>query len=166
MTDVPGRLALEHPDAPPWYKLALADYGMRELTKDGGLNPRVHAMLLNHTHFPDDLIRKDTAWCAAAMSSWIERAGFKSAHSASAAAYEKFGEACDWKIGCVVVVPRTGGSGRHVTLYAGDVDAHTFIGYGGNQRNGCFPSFYPKLKVVARRWPKELLSASASRTPR
>lgn len=150
------RQKFERPDAPEWYQLALDDYGMTELMSDGGLNPRVRRMF-EHTRFPLHLVNEKTSWCAAAACRWIEEAGYVSPHSASAAAFMSYGDHSDWKIGAFILIPREGGSGYHVTQYAGDAPHHMFWGLGGNQRNGVLPALYAKAHAVAKRWPNKKL---------
>lgn len=154
---VPGRVALEHESAPDWYKLALQDYGMRELLPDGTLNPKVRKLFADYTKFPTDLVNKTTPWCAAQMCAWLERSGWESPHSAAASSFLNYGVPSGWVRGAICVIPRIGGSGFHVTMFAGTVDSSLFIGYGANQRDACLPAFYQMVKVVAKRWPDKRL---------
>lgn len=141
---------------------ARKDDGLRELV-DGELNPKVRAFF-THTRFPMKLVNKKTAWCAAAVCAWLERAGIRSPRSARAADFKGYGTAVELAAiqpGDLVFFPPTnpdaGGSG-HITVFV-RWDGRKLSCFGGNQSNMACEKPYSADGAVVRRPPSGPLAA-------
>jgi uncharacterized protein (TIGR02594 family) len=131
-----------------------------ELLPDGKLNPVVRSYF-KHTKFPEALINVKTAWCAAALCTWLERAGIRSPRTARAADFARYGTAVDIDnllpgdiVGFSPHDPDAGGSG-HVALFVGwSVAAGKARVLGGNQANCVCVDLRDRDKIAwARRTP-------------
>lgn len=141
----------------PWLTEAHKDLGLRELVA-GDLNPEVRAYF-RHTRFPPALITKKTAWCAAAICAWLERAGCRSPRTARAADFARYGTAVELQHaqpGDIVVFgkadPDAGGSG-HVALLQKRKSETEWAVLGGNQNQRVCIALRPVARVVAVRRP-------------
>jgi uncharacterized protein (TIGR02594 family) len=141
----------------PWLTEAHKDLGLRELVA-GDLNPEVRAYF-KHTRFPPEMITKKTAWCAAAICAWLERAGYRSPRTARASGFARYGTAVELQRaqrGDIVVFgkadPDAGGSG-HVALLWHPQSASEWQVLGGNQGNRVCIALRPVARVVAVRRP-------------
>jgi uncharacterized protein (TIGR02594 family) len=130
------------------------------------LNPKVRAYF-KYTRFPAKLVNKKTAWCAAALCAWLERAGIRSPRSARAADFRTYGAAvalADAQPGDIVYFPPhnpdAGGSG-HITVFeAWETDAlGKLLCLGGNQSNSVCVKTYGREGAEVRRPPGALRSA-------
>lgn len=134
----------------PWLKVALKEKGTAEVPgpKD---NPRIREY-----HGSVDLIAgDDTAWCASFVSWCLEHAGYKSANSARARDYVRYGLPMDKPTkGCIVIFWRGAPDAAtgHVGFYMGEKPDSILV-LGGNQSNQVCEAFYPKHRVLAYRWP-------------
>jgi uncharacterized protein (TIGR02594 family) len=145
---------------PEWMKLAARDVGVRELP-GVAVHPRI-AEYYTHTRLggmPND---DETAWCSAAMCTWMEESGYKSTRSAKARSWLGWGDPIKLpKLGCVVVFSRGDPAKEqgHVGLFC---ELDTLAGHimllGGNQRGGGGSvsfSRYPRARLLGFRWPNE-----------
>jgi len=96
------------------------------------------------------------AWCGSFANYVVNRAGFQGpANPARAKNWEAWGNATDKPApGCVVLVERNAGSGRHVSFFVKE-DANNVYLLGGNQSNSVQVSKYPKSKLVGYRVPTQ-----------
>lgn len=143
-----------------WLKIAKSEIGTKEIRGEEH-NPRVVQYYADAGHgwVKDD----ETAWCAAAVGSWLERSGFASSKSLAARSYLNWGKRLTKpKIGCIVVFSRGNPNGwqGHVGLYMGETDTHIKV-LGGNQNNEVNISNYSKSRLLGYRWP---VTAINSRT--
>lgn len=143
-------------DVPLWLLVMRKYHNLPEIV-DGKLNPIIRGFLVDHTHFPPDLINSKTSWCAALVSASLEKSGVKSMHSAAAIAYERFGVPCDpYRIGAILVFKRADPSNpkaRHVGLSEGIAVPGRVYVRGGNQDNRCSVKDRSIEDVVTARWP-------------
>ena len=143
-----------------WLKLAQSEIGTSEIVGKHH-NPKIIKYYADAGHgwVQDD----ETAWCAAAVGSWLERAGFAGSKSLAARSYLNWGKKLKKpKKGCIVVLSRGNPKGwqGHVGLYMGETANHIKV-LGGNQNNEVNISSYPKSRLLGYRWP---ITAMNSRT--
>jgi len=125
------------PTGKPWVDVAMADIGLQEIPGPQH-NARVVEMFrkAGHAWVDDD----ETAWCAAAMSAWLEESGTPSPKTLGARQFLKWGRAIDEPVpGCIVVMWRGSPNGwqGHVGIYMGEAQGGRAIRVlGGNQKNG------------------------------
>lgn len=113
-------------------------------------------MVFSHTDCPlgDQML----AGCAATVCAALELTGFKSTHRADAISYADYGDPCELKYGCIVVIEHQTGN-HHVTFcdQQGEIDPSQFQCLGGNQSHSLKDSVYQfgpgGDKVIATRWP-------------
>lgn len=139
-----------YPNAPDYFRKALSFLGIPELM-DHKLNPLIEAWLVNHTHFPADMVNPRTKWCAAFVSAMLEQSGMKSPHTAAAARYQRFGTPTDSDLYSILVI-RRGEESFHVAFGAGPA-GDSVLALGGNQGNTVSIKLYPRSAVLARRMP-------------
>uniref|UniRef100_A0A7V4G8E4 TIGR02594 family protein n=1 Tax=Desulfobacca acetoxidans TaxID=60893 RepID=A0A7V4G8E4_9BACT len=87
------------------------------------------------------------------VCAWMERAGHQSTRSAAAASWRNWGKELPdggQRLGCVVVMSRTGGN--HVGLYLDEDDVGVYC-LGGNQGNRVSVRRYPWERITNFRWP-------------
>jgi uncharacterized protein (TIGR02594 family) len=137
------------PHVPSWLLLALSDLGRGIVEKAGSKhNPEIV-----NAHGYTTLKAKDdeTPWCSSYVCYVMERLGIKSTRSAAAASWASWGkELEDPRLGCVVVMSRTGGN--HVAFYL-DQDSVGVYCLGGNQDNRLSVRRYSGDRVTSFRWP-------------
>lgn len=147
---------------PIWMQLAAKDIGVRELP-GVAVHPRIatyythaHDLSLHNVRSAND---SDVAWCAAAVSCWLDESGYVSANTARARRYLGWGETLDTpRFGCLVVLKRgdpSSGKG-HVAFYLEPAsDAKLWL-LGGNQGNSVrYSNTYSVADVLGYRWPRE-----------
>lgn len=150
---------------PAHYKLAEKDIGMKEI-KGRRHNKKVLSMFKDVGH--DEIDNDETSWCAAAVGSWLERAGIPGTGSLAARSYQKWGfgvELADAKPGDVVVFWRVDPNSwqGHVGLYVSHNDTHVQV-LGGNQSNQVKISNYPVDRLLAvRRAPGQSAPTKSGR---
>lgn len=134
--------------------IAARDIGVRE-RPGPAVHPRI-AEYYEHTHLDGEQNDDTTAWCAAAMSCWLDEAGYLSPNTARARKYLDWGETLQApRFGCIVVFSR--GSAGHVAFYCGEGEPGCHLVLGGNQRNTVrFASDYEIARVLGYRWPRDL----------
>ena len=144
---------------PQWLTEAREDIGVAEI-KGIEHNPRV-LRLWRDAHIPR-VVDDETAWCAAAVGAWLERALIRSTRAANAMSYKTWGldvfesGALAVPLGAILVKPRPGSDWMgHVTLAVGVTRDGLVCGLGGNQKDRVgIDTFDPKV-FVAGRWPIE-----------
>lgn len=137
----------------PWMDWLERNLGQKEISGNRA-NPFIvdlfrYTSLSGHKLATSD----ETAWCAALACAALEKNGFSSPKSASAATFDTYGTECELKYGAVLTFRRKGGSGRHVTFYRGTDARGRLKCLGGNQGNSLRESYYPKDDLVSIRWP-------------
>jgi len=155
----------EHEDDPPWLLLAMKQLGCREIVKDS-LNPVVRAFF-EFTTFPPKLVNKKTAWCSAFACTMLEKAGYRSPHSAAAKSFLVFGrEIVKPRRGAILVFTRGAADAAtgHVGFYVGET-AEELLVLGGNQGNCVSVQRYPKSRLMAVRWPVDKLKPPKAPKP-
>jgi len=139
---------------PKWLTLARAELGTKEAPGDAN-NPRVLQYYVDAGHA--EIHEDSTAWCSAAMGSWLKRSGIKPSGSLMAKSYLTFGAGLPGpRIGCIAVLWR--GSPTAATGHVGFVTGFTGTEIsllGGNQgANGVVSvETFPRSRVLAYRWP-------------
>ena len=137
---------------PQWIAVALGEVGVVEDTRPGMSNPRIEQY---HAITSAGTAADDVSWCSSFTSWSLEMAGVKSTRSKTAASYLTWGEPCDLKFGCVVLMAKSdadaGGSG-HVGFYLGSFGDSFFL-LGGNQSQRVDIGVRKLANIVAKRWP-------------
>lgn len=138
-------------DLPVWLTVALFDLarGVEEIA-GAQHNPDIVAA---HGHTTLGAKDDETPWCSSIMCAWMERAGLPSTRSAAAASWRTWGQELpsgDQRLGCVVVMSRTGGN--HVALYLDEDEAGVYC-LGGNQGNRVSVRRYAWANITNFRWP-------------
>jgi uncharacterized protein (TIGR02594 family) len=139
---------------PRWLTLAWTDLGVAE-TPGPNHTARVVGYYadVGHPQVTDD----ETAWCAAFLGSCLERAGVPSTRSLMARSYLDWGQplrAC--RHGAVAVLSRTADPALgHVGFLVGET-ADAIILLGGNQGNRVRVESFPRMRLLAVRWPVSL----------
>lgn len=137
----------------PWMDWLERNKGQKEISGTKA-NPFIvdlfrYTSLRNHPLATSD----ETAWCAALACAALEKNGYDSPNSASAATFDKYGTETELKYGAILTFRRTGGSGRHVTFYVGTDFQGRIKCIGGNQSNSLKESVYDRSGLIAVRWP-------------
>lgn len=146
-------------DDPAWVIEARDDVGVSEV-KGSKHNQRVLQLWIdaNLAHVQDD----ETAWCAAAVGAWLERAGVRSSRKPNALSYLDWGidvfesGALAVPLGAILVKRRPGAEWQgHVTIAVGVTPDGLICGLGGNQKDRVgIDTFDPRVFIAAR-WPVE-----------
>jgi uncharacterized protein (TIGR02594 family) len=101
-------------------------------------------------------------WCAGFINFVLTRAGYDSTGDLSAASYHHYGiKVNEPQPGDIVLLRRSGGSGRHVAFFYGwsfDNGVKYIQLLGGNQDHGVNITAYPIASVVEYRRPIKKLS--------
>jgi len=163
---------------PPWGKVALKHYGVKEFHGLDKNNPVIVEFIKLATKgktLPDE-----TSWCSAFAVACILGAGIKPVYGLVAKSWKGFGrkleKPVDW---CIVVIdspnPKAETWQGHVTFYLSPKTAYElmvalgvkgkiynpnkyFIGFGGNQNNQVGFNLYPLSLIEACVWPIEYLN--------
>ncbi len=133
---------------PPWMLVASQELGVSEILGPRH-NPRIVAYHDSTTLSADE---DEVPWCSSFVDWCFRQVDIEGTHSAAARSWDKWGNATPLRLGAVVTVPRTGGSGRHVFFAAGWTSTHVF-GLGGNQGNKVSVAVYRQPTLTAKRWP-------------
>lgn len=99
----------------------------------------------------------ECAWCAAFIGRCLVESGFRSTGSAAAISYKEFGEPCELVPGAIVVFEWSDGS-HHVTICDHIMNLAYVSCIGGNQSDMVKFSNFPRERIVATRWPKDVLN--------
>jgi uncharacterized protein (TIGR02594 family) len=145
---------------PDVLKAAFADLGLKELPGNKH-NPRVLEMFKDsgHAWVKDD----ETAWCAAAVGSWLKAAGLPGTNSLAARSYEQWGrKTTSPKRGDIVIFTRGSGWQGHVALYLGEANGRIWH-IGGNQSNSVSITSTPRSKLLSIRVPVTVLNSRTSK---
>lgn len=116
---------------PTWLEVALQELqaDVREVPGPGD-NPRVVEYHQSCTLKATD---DDVPWCSAFVNWVMQRVGYNGTKSAAAISWAKWGrELENGRLGCIVVMSRTGGN--HVGFYLDEDQSGVYI-LGGNQGN-------------------------------
>jgi uncharacterized protein (TIGR02594 family) len=101
-------------------------------------------------------------WCAGFINYVLEHAGYDSTGNLSAASYHNYGiKVNDPKPGDIVLMRRSGGSGRHVAFFYGYTydNGITYVQLlGGNQDHAVNITAYPIASIIEYRRPIKKLS--------
>lgn len=94
----------------------------------------------------------ETPWCSAFACACMELAGIESPRHALAWSWLNWGvEIPDFRRGCILVYKDL----NHVGFYRGVHEAgQTIETIGGNQSNKVCTTFYPKERLISKRWIK------------
>lgn len=147
---------------PKWLVMARAEVGVKEW-KGRKHNPKIVAYFKDARH--PGMKNDETPWCAAFVGAMLERCGVPSSGSLAARSYEKWGEACEPAVGCVVTLWRgspTSWQG-HVGFYVGGAGSGRIRILGGNQNDAVNIQSFPEHRVTSYRRPRKL---SKSKTVR
>jgi uncharacterized protein (TIGR02594 family) len=143
----------------PWLQLAEADIGLTEI-RGSNDNERIVEMFATagHSWVDDD----ETAWCAAAVCHWLEKAGIPSPKTLAARGFLKWGREISEPVkGCIVVMARGNPRGwqGHVGFYMGEADGgRSILVLGGNQRNAVNVQKFRKRYRYRGKWHDRVLS--------
>lgn len=137
--------------------IAARDIGVRELPGKA-THPRI-AEYYKHAHVDPESNDGDTSWCAAALSCWLDEAGYLSPNTARARKYLNWGDAIEQpRLGCIVVFSRglpSNGQG-HVALYCHPGSAGNIVVLGANQGNSVRFAERETARILGYRWPRQL----------
>lgn len=114
---------------PSWVDVALQELqaGVKEVPGPGD-NPRVIEYHQSCTLKATD---DDVPWCSAFVNWVMQQVGYKGTKSAAAISWKDWGKELDeGRLGCIVVMTRTGGN--HVAFYLDEDKSGVYI-LGGNQ---------------------------------
>jgi putative chitinase len=138
-----------------YFELAQKDLGLSEIVGADD-NPKIVAMFkdVGHSWVDND----ETAWCAAAVGSWLERSGIKSTGLLNARSYLEWGdkvELADARPGDVVIFSRGDPNGwqGHVALFV-EKTSSTIKVLGGNQGNKVSFKNYAVDRLLGVRRPR------------
>ncbi len=138
--------------AQPHFKLAESEIGTKEIKGDRD-NPEIVRMFADVGHSQID--NDETAWCAAAVGSWLERSGIPSTGALNARSYLNWGTPIDLEDaqpGDIVVFYRGDPKGwqGHVGLYVAHT-ATTVDVLGGNQGDMVQVKAYARERLLGVR---------------
>jgi len=138
-----------------YYELAKSELGLSEVhgAKD---NPRIVKMFADVGHSWVD--NDETAWCAAAVGSWLERSGIKGTGKLNARSYLDWGDEVDLedaRPGDVVIFSRGDPNGwqGHVALFESNLGQFIKV-LGGNQGNKVSIANYATSRLLGVRRPR------------
>ena len=102
----------------------------------------------------------DEAYCAKAMSAWLELCGIRSTRSPAARSFGKWGQELDGPaVGCVVVFWRKSVDSAfgHVGLVVGKDSSGNIVVLGANQQDAVNIKSFTKSRIIAGgfRWPPD-----------
>lgn len=139
-------------DDPSWLKAAYGELGVAEIP-GAGSNPRI-VEYHQSTTLDKELAQSDeTPWCSSFTNFCLTQSGQKGTDSAWARSFLKWGYPMDIpRRGCIAVFTR-GYDGGHVGFYIKEIDGKILV-LSGNQSNKVCEAFYPKVRLIAYRWPK------------
>ncbi len=123
-----------------------------------GINEKQNSKIIQEYHESGGLnANAETPWCASFVNYVVNEVGFKGPlNPASAKNWETWGQHAEIpKEGCIVLLKRHGGSGRHVGFYAGETPDGKILIRGGNQDNEVNVKEYPKSRIVDYRIPTQ-----------
>ncbi|MEX2126950.1 MAG: TIGR02594 family protein [Xanthobacteraceae bacterium] len=148
-------------DDPAWLKAAFGDLGIKEVPGKAA-HPRVVEMFADARapHVKDD----ETAWCSAAVCSWMVRAGQRPTYSLAARSWRQWGKPVSGVVprGAVVVFRRGSGWQGHVAVALGDQGSNILV-IGGNQQNSVSIIGYSRAALVDVRWPSSAANSNVVR---
>ena len=115
-------------------------------------NPVVLKMYADAGH--PEIKHDSVPWCAAAVGSWLKRAGLKPSGSLSAISYEDYGTKLQTPIlGCIGVKRRSGeGWMRHVGFVVAANPSYVWM-VSGNASDSVNIAAYSRFQFTAFRWP-------------
>ena len=137
---------------PRWLTIARQDLGVVEV-KGKLSNPRIVEMFkeAGFSGIKDDSV----AWCAAALGSWLKRAGLKPSASLAARSYETWGERLERPmLGAIGVKRRAGGAAwqGHVGIVVA-ANPTTIWMVSGNSADSVNIAPFSRWQFTAVRWP-------------
>lgn len=137
---------------PPWLVVALQELDL-EVTEVPG--PEHHPRILcYHQATSLKATEDEVPWCSSFVNWCMQNCGlgYKGTGSALAASWRSWGKAIEYgRLGCVVVMKRTGGN--HVGFYL-DEDAEGVYVLGGNQSDKVCVRRFPWNVITDFRWPR------------
>ena len=139
---------------PLWLQIARRELGQSEIAGEAD-NPRI-VEYLRAVDLPG--ARKDeVSWCSAFVNWCIQQCGWVGTGSAAAKSWLQWGQACEPRLGAIVVMDRgTEAWQGHVGFYLDTVVGYVVV-LGGNQSNSVSIAKYPIDKVRGYRWPGRVL---------
>lgn len=142
-------------EGPAWFRELHGLIGTHEGTARKP-NPAVQKMFKD-AGFPNIKDTTGVAWCAAGLNAVLERSGNPGSKSLAARSFLNWGEPCEPKLGCIVVIWRVSKNGwqGHCFLYAGETETH-IKGLGCNQSDSVTVALFPKSRVLGYRWPRQV----------
>lgn len=136
----------------PWYAIARAELGVREV-RGSGDNPRIVEYLRSTTLDAPAASQDETPWCSAFANWCVERAGAAGTDSAWARSWLTWGRATGQPTrGCLVVLER-GTNAGHVGFFVSRT-ATTVTLLGGNQSDEVCEATFPLTRLLGYRVPK------------
>ncbi len=134
----------------PWHAIAKAELGVKEIPGAAD-NPRIveyHAA--TSLKASDD----ETPWCSAFANWCMAEAGINGSGSAAARSWLSWGDPCEPRPGCIVVLWRVAPDAPtgHVG-FLDSLDGDRVWILGGNQGDKVSVAAFPVARVLAYRWP-------------
>jgi uncharacterized protein (TIGR02594 family) len=136
---------------PAWLKGAFRDEGLKELPgKKHAARILKMFRAVGHPEVKDD----ETAWCAAAVGTWLSESGQPHTSALNARSYLQWGKPTDNPTRGDVVIFKRGNSTwqGHVALFLGQEGGRVWV-IGGNQSNAVTVDSYPASSVLGYRTP-------------
>lgn len=136
----------------PWYAVARAEIGVREVRGNGD-NPRIVEYLRSTTLDAPAASQDETPWCSAFANWCVERAGSAGTDSAWARSWLTWGRETKAPTrGCLVVLQR-GTNAGHVGFFVSKT-ATTVTLLGGNQGDAVCEATFPLERLLGYRVPR------------
>ena len=145
-------------DEPPWMPVARGEIGQEELAGSHEHNPRIVAY---HATTSLRAQTDEIAWCSSFVNWVMEQVNVEGTGSAGAASWLRWGQACDARLGAIIVIRNQAAAGSSLTTTGNHVGflleqtATHYVVLGGNQSNMVRRSQFPRSRWTLRgmRWP-------------
>lgn len=140
----------------PWLVLAKSDIGQREIP-----GPQDNQVILGYfKHTNTDADHDEVANCAAGVCAWVERSGYKSAHSANAFKTGSYSPVCPPRQGAIALWQHLHGTlkGHYHVNIIDEVAATGCWCVGANQGDEVNRRFYAYAdhNLVRQSWPEKV----------
>ncbi len=133
---------------PRWLTIAKGELGVKEVSGAGD-NPRI---VEYHQTCTLKATEDSVAWCSSFVNWCLEQSGIRGTKSAAAASWRAWGNDFDeGRLGCIVVMRRTGGN--HVGFYLSEDEDGVNV-LGGNQSDAVNVRHFPFEIITNYKWPE------------
>lgn len=135
----------------PWLKIAESELGVHEVPGEAA-NPIIVQWFADAGH--PEITSDEVPNCAAAMNSWLKRAGLKGTGALNARSFLDWGIPLDEPVlGCIAVLDRPPDpDAGHVCIFKRKVGDQIEV-LGANQNDSVSVTRFPADRVINYRWP-------------